>query len=253
MPAKPKLKATKTSLESILALRALFLQEANCQIRYDARHHRGWTDSYLLEVNNQAVGYGSIAGLNDHDARDCVFEFYIIPAFRNKAGSLFRRLIAASKATHVETQSNEPLLTSMLYEVSSSIKANVVLFEDHAVTHHAIPGAIVRPRDPADRLFKHRAEPEGDYVVELDGAIVATGGFLLHYNKPFADLYMEVIPSQRRRGIGAFLIQELKRHCYRAGRVPAARTDITNIASRATLAKAGMRVCGFMLVGPVTV
>jgi GNAT superfamily N-acetyltransferase len=94
-------------------------------------------------------------------------------------------------------------------------------------------------------------EPVGNYVVELDGEIVATGGFFLHYNRPFADLYIEVRQDRRRRGIASYLLQELKRECYLAGRVPAARCDIRNVASRAALINAGLKVCGFMLLGKV--
>jgi GNAT superfamily N-acetyltransferase len=60
-------------------------------------------------------------------------------------------------------------------------------------------------------LFDHKAEPVGDYVLELDNEIVATGGFLLHYNMPFADLYMEVREDHRKKGFGSFLIQEIKK------------------------------------------
>jgi len=50
-------------------------------------------------------------------------------------------------------------------------------------------------------------------------------------------------------GLGSFLVQELKRECYLAGRVPAARTDLRNTASRRTPCKAGLRACGFMMTG----
>jgi GNAT superfamily N-acetyltransferase len=75
---------------------------------------------------------------------------------------------------------------------------------------------------------------------------------MLHYNLPFADLYMEVREDCRRCGIGSFLLQEVKRECYLAGRVPAARTSIGNFASRACLSKAGLRVSGFMLTGEIS-
>ena len=106
-------------------------------------------------------------------------------------------------------------------------------------------------RNDDDIIFEHFSEPEGDYVAALNNEVIATGGFLLHYNKPFADLYMEVHKDHRRKGVGSFLIQELKRACYRAGRVPAARCNIDNIASKATLIKAGLGVAGFMLLGKV--
>ena len=60
---------------------------------------------------------------------------------------------------------------------------------------------------------------------------------------------MEVRQDCRRRGFAAFLLQEVKKECYLAGRVPAARTGIGNVPSRRALEKAGLRVSGFMLMG----
>ena len=48
--------ARKTNLENIRPLRALYLQETNFQIRYDACHERGWADSYLLMLDDLTVG-----------------------------------------------------------------------------------------------------------------------------------------------------------------------------------------------------
>jgi GNAT superfamily N-acetyltransferase len=240
----------KVELEEIQALRALFLQETNFQVRYNASHERGWTDSYLLIIDDLRVGYGSIKGQKIED-RDTVFEYFVIPPFMKRASELFQQLLAASGAQYIECQSNDLLLSSMLYEFSRTVSADVLLFEDHAVTDHALLGALFRPRRSDDQVFEHRTEPAGDYVVEWNGEVVATGGFLLHYNKPFADLYMEVREDYRRRGFGSLLLQEVKKQCYLAGRVPAARCNIHNVASRATLISAGQRVCGFMLMGKV--
>ncbi|HYM09188.1 MAG TPA: GNAT family N-acetyltransferase [Bryobacterales bacterium] len=243
-------RAAKAELHDIQPLRALFLQENNFQIRYDACHERGWTDSYLLKIDEAEIGYGSIKGRERAD-RDTVFEFFVIHPFRKHSSVLFGELLSASGAKYIECQSNDMLLSSMLYEFSRDISANVVLFGDHAVTGHAIPGAVVRRRRDNDQVFEHRVEPVGDYVVALAGEVVATGGFMLHYNRPFADLYMEVRENCRGRGFGSFLLQELKKECYLAGRVPAARCEIRNTASRAALIKAGLRVCGFMLTGKI--
>lgn len=240
---------SKVELNTIQPLRTLFLQETNFQVRYNACHERGWTDSYLLELDGSRVGYASIKGLEEIRARDAIFEFFVIRSFRKHASSLFRQLLAASGARYVECQSNDLLLSSMLFEHATNIRANVTLFEDDAVTGHVVPGAVVRPRRDSDQIFRHAAEPAGDYVVVVDGEVAGTGGFLRHYNMPFADLYMEVREDCRKRGLGSLLIQEVKKACYLAGRVPAARCNLDNTASRATLVKAGMRVCGFMLTG----
>jgi GNAT superfamily N-acetyltransferase len=62
---------------------------------------------------------------------------------------------------------------------------------------------------------------------------------------------MEVREDYRRKGFGSFLLQELKRECYLAGRVPAARCNINNAASKASLLKAGFKIAGFMVIAEI--
>ncbi|MEJ0080572.1 MAG: hypothetical protein WDM78_06355 [Puia sp.] len=80
---------------------------------------------------------------------------------------------------------------------------------------------------------------------------MATGGFVWNYNFPFIDLYYEVKDGYRKKGLGTLITQELKKGAYQLGRVPAARCNVKNLASRNTLLKAGMRVCGYILVGKI--
>lgn len=242
---------TKTSLNEILSLRDLFLQENNFQIRYNACHDRGWTDSYIVMLDNEKIGYGSIKGREDHADRDTIFEFYVTPSNRGKSSIIFSALLTATGAGFIECQSNDRLLTSLLYEYGRNINCDVILFEDDHVSNLDMVNTEFRTRKSTDMVFDHKLVPVGDYVLEFNNEIVATGGFLLHYNKPFADLYMEVKEVYRRMGFGSFLIQEIKKQCYLYGRVPAARCNIDNLASRATLIKAGMRIAGFMLLGQV--
>jgi hypothetical protein len=240
----------KAELEEIMPLRALYLQETNCQIRYNARHERGWTDSYLIKQGDNTIGYGALMGQEIPD-RDTIFEYYLIPAFRNKAKELFRLLIEASRASFIEGQSNDTILSPMIYAFSRSIRSDVILFGDHVATSHVFPDATIRHRLGVDHVFEHKVEPGREYVVLLAGEVVAKGGFLLHYNFPFADIYMEVKEGFRGMGVGCFVVQEAKKACYLAGRVPAARCDTSNIASRATLIRAGLKVCGHMLLGTI--
>ena len=60
---------------------------------------------------------------------------------------------------------------------------------------------------------------------------------------------MDVAEAFRRRGLGAFIVQELKRVCYEGGSVPAARCGADNVPSRRTLQKAGFVPCGHILNG----
>jgi GNAT superfamily N-acetyltransferase len=245
------LSVTKTTIRDILSLRSLFLQENNFQIRYNATHERGWSDSYTFTIDNETIGYGCIKGNENHNDRDTVFEFYLVPSFRNMASVAFLELLRTSKASFIESQSNDLLLTSLLYQYGQDINSNVILFEDSFTSKIKADIALFRKRSGNDVVFAHTSEPVGDYVLEVNKQVVGTGGFLLHYNMPFADLFMEIEESHRRRGLGTFLVQELKRQCYLAGRVPAARCNINNFASRATLTRAGLKIAGFMLFSEV--
>src|SRR5262249_36507666 len=93
------------------------------------------------------------------------------------------------------------------------------------------------------------ANPE--YILKYHDEVIATGGLMLNYNMPYADIYYEVNEQHRQKGFGSFFVQELKKQAYISGRVPAARCNINNAKSKATLLKAGFKVCGFILKGEV--
>ena len=242
------IKIYKTDLQSILPFRGLFLQENNVQIRYDACHRRGWSDSYVIMIDGVKAGYGSVKGNEHIEHRDTVFEFYLIPAFRDQALTAFELLLKVSGVSFIESQTNEPLLTSFAYLYGTDLSSDTILFRDKIATDLILEEGVFRPKAPNDKVFEHRAEPVGDFVVEWRAEIVATGGFLLHYNMPFADLYMEVREDCRQMGFGSLLVQEVKLQCYLSGRVPAARTGFSNLASRATLLRAGFEIAGHMLL-----
>ncbi|HVY71798.1 MAG TPA: GNAT family N-acetyltransferase, partial [Verrucomicrobiae bacterium] len=101
------------------------------------------------------------------------------------------------------------------------------------------------------RAAIERRQGGGEWHLELNGETVASGGVLFHYNRPYGDVYMDVKEPFRRRGLGAYLVQELKRSTYEFGAIPAARCNPANIASRRTLLKAGFVPCAHILDGTV--
>ncbi|WP_080059930.1 GNAT family N-acetyltransferase [Spirosoma aerolatum] len=235
----------KTSEVDIQPFRVLFLQELNRQFICNKCHQYGWADVYLITINGIRVGYSAVWGTDRREDRDTIFEFYVLPLYRKFTNTLFPKLCSVTKATYIECQSNDALLAAMLYEYAHSINAEAILFEDYASTDLRASDGVFRQRTSDDI-------PEGDqspYVLELNGAIVASGGLMLNYNLPFADIYMQVKEPFRRQGLGSFMVQELKKVAYLMGRVPAARCNITNQISKATLQKAGLQTCGFRLKG----
>jgi GNAT superfamily N-acetyltransferase len=249
-----KIDIVQVPVAELLPFRELYRQEMNCQIVHDSYHARGFTDSYLLRADGRVAGYGSVAGVQKK-TKDVIKEFYLLPVYRAAALPMFRQLIAASQAKKVEAQTNDRLLTLMLFDCARRITSDRILFEDGFTSGLFISDAHFRKATEAeeDHVFPHKVEPVGDWVIEHKGTIAATGGMYFHYNPPYGDLFMEVAEPFRRRGYGSYLIQELKRVCYEIGKRPAARCGVENVASRATLQKAGLLPCARIISGVLRV
>lgn len=232
------------------SMRGLFRQEANCQIVHDSFMARGLANPYVILVDGRMAGYGGVG--NKYPPKRLI-EFYVLPNLRRFALPMYRELLAVGQVAEMEAQSNLPLMLLMLYECAVNISPEAILFEDGLTTNLICPDGVFRQKLPEDveAIFEHHGEPVGDWVIETTHGIVAMGGFMTHYNPPYGDIYMEVAEPARRQGVGGYLVQELKRVCYEAGRMPSARTGADNVASQATLQKAGLFPCARMLVGQV--
>lgn len=242
-----KVQVQRVDFKAVEAMRDLYRQEAACQIICDSLIRRGLADPYLIEVEGRVAGYGAVRNKYDPGR---LMEFYTLPHLREAAQPMFRELLAVSQATEIQAQTNMPLMVTMLYDCTTDITEESLLFEDAFVSRLDCVHGKFRHSTPEDAVT-NQEEPSGDWVVEVKGSVVASGGFLCHYNPPYGDVFMEVVKSARRQGIGSYLVQEIKRVCYEAGKKPAARCNPTNIASRRTLQKAGFLPCGRMLVGKV--
>jgi len=242
-----KIEVRKTEVSEVTSFRELYRNEAACQIVHDSSIARGFTNPYLILTNGRLAGYAAVF-TKHYPGR--VMEFYTFPQCRAYALEMFDALLEASSATEIEAQTNMVLGSEMLFTFGTNIAAESILFADFVTTDLPGPKAGFRLREPGDKI-SNGGEPEGDWVLEVDGAVVANGGYLCHYNPPYGDIYMETSESFRKMGYGSLLVQELKRLCYENGKKPGARCNPTNFASQKTLEKAGFRHCGFMLAGNI--
>jgi hypothetical protein len=243
-----KIEINKTTLNEIRELRMLFLQENKFQFVHDKCHYYGWSDDYLFLIDGIKAGYGCVWGGNNRDDRDTIFEFYLEPPFRSFSNTFFSSLVDVSKASFVECQSNDHFMSAIVFEQAKNINAEAILFEDNNQTELFFPDIIFK------RSGKLNSNPNdsGEYILVKDGEVVANGGFMLNYNFPYADIYMEVNENFRGRGYCGLIVQELKKEIYAIGRVPAARCNIKNLMSKSCLQKAGFKPCGFILRAEIT-
>lgn len=249
-----KPRAILTSAEEILPLRERQRQELNCQIVHDSIHRRpGWTLSYRLDLGDAMAGFASVAIAGPWKDRPTVFEFYVEPAARSRAFDLFEAFLDASGARFLEIQTNDALLMVMAHTYGRDVVSEKIVFHDRLTTALPANGAVLRQVTPTEeiRACQERRQGGGEWQLELEGAVVAKGGILFHYNRPYGDLYMEVGEPFRRRGLGSYLVQELKRVCRELGAIPGARCNPTNRASQRTLQKAGFVPFAHILNGTI--
>jgi GNAT superfamily N-acetyltransferase len=238
--------------EKIVPFRDLYRQELNCQIVHDSAHYRkDCVQSFLVESDGAIMGYGSTWIGAYWMTKGSLFEFYVLPGHRVQMFTLFDEFIRVIKPPKIHTQTSDPFLGTLIYDYVPQIMAGHILFKDGATTNLAMDQVTFRraEAEDKDRIFQHHVEPVGDWLLEDKGRIIATGGVLYHYNRPYGDIFMEVDEPFRRRGLGSYLVQELKRVTYQAGNEPAARCLPTNIASRRTLERAGFAPCGRLIYG----
>lgn len=251
-----KIAARRARTTEITAMREAYRAEAGCQIIYDSFLPRGLADAYAISIDGRDAGYGAVA--TRYYPRHAI-EFYIAPDQRIHALEAFRQMLNLSRASHVRAQTNMPLMTRLLFDTSKNIAAEKVLFAD-GLTKSG-PGAppIVAPAasrfrhitPEEEEKFSQEQEVLTDWILEVGGEIVATAGYLTHYNPPYADIFMAVSDQSRRKGYGGYIVQEICKIAREAGKIPAARCDPNVTGSRRALERGGLVPCGHLAYGEI--
>jgi GNAT superfamily N-acetyltransferase len=224
----------------------------NCQIVLDSIHRRpGWAMTYVFSAGGPGVGYGSVAIGGPWREKPTIIEFYLTPESRTRAFEFFEELLSVSGARAMETQSNDLLATTMLHTYAREISVESIVFRDRETTSLSADGATLHPLTSPEEAQVCIEERAGgaEWRLDVDGVPAAKGGLMFHYNRPYADVYMDVDERFRRRGLGSYLVQELKRLAYELGAVPGARCNRDNVPSRRTLQKAGFEPYASILTG----
>lgn len=132
-----------SSAMDALPLRVRYREEMNCQIVHDSIHLRpGWTETYLLFTDGPPVGFASVAIAGPWKDKRTVLECYVRPDRRHPAFSLFEAFFASADCTHMEVQSNGPLVTVMLHTFAKEISTEKIVFRDALTT--SLPSGIPR-------------------------------------------------------------------------------------------------------------
>jgi GNAT superfamily N-acetyltransferase len=240
----------------IAPLHERYRQEMNCQIVHDSIHFRpGWMVEHALHTeDSRLIGYASLAVGGPWKTDPTFMELYVLPEHRSRAFAGFEAFLQAAQPTRFEVQTNCVLSNVMALTFGREIGTEKIVFRDDIRTALPPNGARLARTTSLEDIRRGMAERQdgGEWTLEVDGATVASGGVLFHYNAPYGDVYMDVAEPFRRRGFGSYLVQELKRACYELGAIPAARCSPDNVASRRSLQRAGFVPYAHMLIGSLT-
>ena len=226
----------------IAHLRAAYRAEAQCQIVRDSILGRGMADPFAVLHGDRVVGY---AGIWNRYTPGRLMEFFVVPEVGSEARSIFGEVLRVSGATEAEAQTNLAPQYELVRAHLAMEETENLLFGDGEAFPLERDDLRVRAREPDD------VGPAGEWVVESDGVVVGAGGLTTHYNPTYVDIYMAVEEQARGRGVGSFLVQELRRIARGGGSIPAARCDPSNRASRRTLLRGGLREVGRIVAGPI--
>lgn len=209
-----------------------------------------------LQDREQHVGHFYLGA--DHE----LLRFHVVEPYRAQAQEIFRWVVSMYGIQQAMTSTIEPLYCSLCQALQRSSTLQNYLFRDHQrIEGSSDPGtSSFRKADKtelADLVRFYRANTEGSggwiegflderlkreelFVLSDGQSVVATGECIPSQSQPpYADLGMVVAQAYRGRGLGSFMLIQMKHHAYAAGWKPICSCAASNRASKKAIERAG--------------
>jgi GNAT superfamily N-acetyltransferase len=209
-----------------------------------------------IQDQEQRAGYFCIGSNQD------LLRFHLWENYLDHAQEIFHWIIATYSIQRAITSTIEPLYFSSCLDVQRNITLHSYLFRDNqrrdlssGLGKSLFRKAEKRELDDIVCFYQANTEGPGEWIetflnvrlnreelfVLYDQQTLVAAGECIPSQKqpPYADLGMIVARSYRGRGVGSFLLAQLKSHCYKAGWKPICSCEVSNHASKKAIEKAG--------------
>ena len=209
-----------------------------------------------IRVREQHAGYFCIG------ADNVLLRFHLEEVYLDRAQEIFRWIVSTFGAQHAIVSTIEPLYFALCLDVQSSLTPHSYLFRDHRRVElsSGLSKSIFRQAEVSElasvmRFYQAHTEGSGAWIEAfLDARLTREELFILYDQQtlvaagecipsqkqaPYADLGMVVARSYRGRGLGSFMLTQLKNRCYEAGWKPICSCEVANRASKRAIEKAG--------------
>jgi GNAT superfamily N-acetyltransferase len=195
------------------------------------------------------------------NTENCLLRFHLQEDYRQRAQEIFSWIISTCRIQHAIASTIEPLYFSLCLDFQQSMSLHSYLFRDQkriTLSSHLEQSTLrkAEEKDWDDVLHFYQANTEGPgdwiegflhrrfdreelFVFSEQQRVVAMGECITSQQQPYADLGMVVARSYRGRGIGSFLLAQLKMYCYDKGWTPICSCEARNYASKKAIEKAG--------------
>ena len=209
-----------------------------------------------IRVREQHAGYFCIG------ADNVLLRFHLEEVYLDRAQEIFRWIVSTFGAQHAIVSTIEPLYFALCLDVQSSLTPHSYLFRDHRRVElsSGLSKSIFRQAEVSElasvmRFYQAHTEGSGAWIEAfLDARLTREELFIIYDQQtlvaagecipsqkqaPYADLGMVVARSYRGRGLGSFMLTQLKNRCYEAGWKPICSCEVANRASKRAIEKAG--------------
>jgi GNAT superfamily N-acetyltransferase len=208
----------------------------------------GRSECYEVIYDEKVVGHFFVSSSKR------LMQFHVLKEYFTHASEIFEYVIKSDIVENAAVSTKEPEFLSLCLDYQKSTVVDSYLFTDNSNNKHEIEGfnnlsfRLAKTIDidtikskcdtPYYGYYEYLIENEQLFVLYDNSSFLGIGEFRISKsNGQYGDIGMVVAEEYRRKGIGTYIITELKQHCYNNNLKPVASCDIKNIASKKTLEK----------------
>lgn len=205
---------------------------------------------------------GCYAGFFCLDAEQYLLRFFLTKGYQVRAQEIFSWVISTYNIHHAIASTIEPFYFSLCLDMQKHVTLHSYLFHDFKEVEPSIDHRELSSRKAEENDFKEilsfyqrNTEGPGEWIEPFLHRRLDRGELFLFYEKqmliatgecipsqhqpPYADLGMVVAQLQRGKGLGSFVLIQLKKHCYANNWKPICSCAAGNLASKRAIEKAG--------------
>lgn len=209
---------------------------------------------YKIEYNSRSVGYAII------DTKQILWEFYLEEKVHMHSQEIFQYLIDMKYILAAECKTYDYLLMSLCHDFQKTCEGSAYLFRDYSeigYPDNRFADITIRLADMVDYdnlKVLNQMEEDVEFFHDLkeeinnqevlvflrENRLLGAGTFKkIWKDQSYRDIGMVVAKEHRKKGLGTFILIQLKEYCDQHDLAPVCGCWYYNYASKRTLEKAG--------------